>query len=909
MGTRVFKKRNKNILFFFFSYFFFFQMTRPTAERRLSMPKLTRRLTNVVIHVDKENEGNIEPVASASVPSHTSKHIKLKEETLKEWKRHMPPKENDPEAIKRDIVHHAVETLCRGPNNLDKLAVYQAAALAVRDRLLEDWNLTEEMMKAKNPKRCYYLSMEFLIGRALDNALHCLKMKEAYRQGVQDLGFRLEDLLEQERDAALGNGGLGRLAACYMDATATLDYPTWGYGLRYQYGIFKQLINKEGYQTEMPDYWLDPNINPWEFPRNDVLYEVQFYGYVATKMNDKGESRMSWEGGQKVQAMAYDVPIPGFGTQGCGNIRLWSSKSFNTFDFASFNEGDYDRSVADQKNAENLTSVLYPNDNHLVGKELRLRQEYFFVSASLQDIIHRFKRTNAAWKDFPDKVAVQLNDTHPTLAIPELQRILIDVEGLDWDDAWDIVTRVFAFTNHTVLPEALERWSVPMMEHILPRHMQIVYDINLFFLQNVEKKHVGDRELLNRVSIIEESNPQQVRMAYLAVVGSHKVNGVAALHSDLVRSQLFPDFVRYYGPEKFMNITNGITPRRWLYQANPGLRDLITQTLGSERWVTDLNALKDLKAWADQAEFQERWMQVKAKNKQRLADWIKSHLNISVNPEALFDIQVKRIHEYKRQFMNILSVVYRYKNIKLLSDEERKELVPRVVIFGGKSAPGYYTAKMVIKLINTVAEVVNNDPSIHDLLKVVYIPDYNVSLAEIIVPASDLSQHISTAGTEASGTSNMKFVLNGGLILGTVDGANIEIRDEIGEENIFLFGTLADQVADVRHRQKYHGVLIDPNLQVVLQAIQSGEFGESASVFGPLINTLTYGGDYYLISADFEKYLDAHDQVETVYKDRQAWAKKSILCTAGMGFFSADRATREYAEKVWQLEQVPIKNA
>jgi starch phosphorylase len=871
------------------------------------MPKLTRRLTNVTIHVDDDKD-NLEPVNTSSVPSRKSKHIALNAEPLKEWKKFMTPKSNDVEAIKEDIVYHTVETLCRTPYNLDKLAMYQATARSVRERLLQDWNVTQETIYRENPKRCYYLSMEFLIGRALDNALHCLEIKDAYKSGVKDLGFSLEDLLEQERDAALGNGGLGRLAACYMDAAATLDYPTWGYGLRYQYGIFKQLINNEGYQTEMPDYWLNSDGNPWEFPRSDIRYEVQFYGYVATKINEKGESRMSWEGCDKVQAMAYDVPIPGFDTKGCGNIRLWSSKPLKTFDFASFNDGDYDRSVADQKNAENLTSVLYPNDNHLVGKELRLKQEYFFVSASLQDIINRFKRSNCAWKDFPDKVAVQLNDTHPTLAIPELQRILVDIEGLDWDAAWDIVTRVFAFTNHTVLPEALECWSVPMMENILPRHMQIVYDINLFFLQKVEKVN-SDRGLLNRVSIIEESNPQQVRMAYLAVVGSHTVNGVAALHSELIKTQLFSDFIRYYGPEKFINITNGITPRRWLYQANPALRDLITETLGSQKWVTHLDELKGLKKYTEDTKFQAKWMDVKLKNKQRLADWIKAHLDITVDPHALFDIQVKRIHEYKRQFMNILSVIYRYKNIQLLSVEERKQLTPRVVIFGGKSAPGYYIAKMVIKLITTVSQVVNNDESIDGLLKVVYIPDYNVSLAEIITPASDISQHISTAGTEASGTSNMKFVLNGGLILGTVDGANIEIRDEIGEENIFMFGTLADKVADIRHQQKYHGVELDPNLQVVLQAIQSGEFGgpETASVFGPLINTLTYGGDYYLISADFEMYLDAHDRVDEVFKDKTTWAKKSILCTSGMGFFSSDRATREYADKIWNLKPVAIQ--
>ncbi|KAI9487655.1 MAG: glycosyl transferase [Benjaminiella poitrasii] len=881
--------------------------TTPTSERprRLSMPKLTRRLTNVTIHVDDDKD-KLETVTTSSIPSSKSYHLQLEPKNLAEWKNLMIPKKNDVPSIKANIVEHTVDTLCRGPFNLDKLALYQATAYSVRDRLLEDWNKTQETAFRQNPKRCYYFSMEFLIGRALDNALHCLEIKDAYQQSVEDLGFNLEDLLEEERDAALGNGGLGRLAACYMDSAATLEYPTWGYGLRYQYGIFKQIINKEGYQTEMPDYWLNAEGNPWEFPRSDIRYEVQFYGYVATKVNEKGESRLSWEGGNKVQAMAYDVPIPGFDTKSCGNIRLWSAKPLKTFDFASFNDGDYDRSVADQKDAQNLTSVLYPNDNHLVGKELRLKQEYFFVAASLQDIIHRFKRSNCAWKDFPDKVAVQLNDTHPTLAIPELLRLLVDVEGLDWDPAWDIVTRVFAFTNHTVLPEALECWDVPMMENLLPRHMQLVYDINLFFLQKVEKMN-SDRELLKRVSIIEESTPQKVRMAYLAVVGSHTVNGVAALHSDLVKKELFSDFLYYFGPDKFTNITNGITPRRWLYQANPALRDLITETLGSTHWVTHLDDLKQLKKHADNAEFQSKWMNVKLKNKLRLAEWIKDNLNITVDPRALFDIQVKRIHEYKRQFMNILGVIYRYKNIKLLSREERREMTPRVVIFGGKSAPGYYVAKMVIKLITTVAEIVNDDDSIDGLLKVVYIPDYKVSLAEIIVPASDISQHISTAGTEASGTSNMKFVLNGGIILGTVDGANIEIRDEVGEENIFTFGTLAHQVADIRHQQKYRGVEIDPNLQVVLQAIQDGDFGDP-SIFGPLINTLTYGGDYYLISADFEKYLDAQDQVDEAYKNRAHWAKMSIMCTAGMGFFSADRATREYAEKIWNIKPIQLED-
>lgn len=544
--------------------------TTPTSSRprRLSMPKLTRRLTNVVIHVDGED--NVDAVNSSYVPSRPSNHQVLEGEALANWKKHTQPEKNDTDAIEEDIVHHTITTLCRGVYNIDKLAMYQATAHSVRDRLLEDWNLTQEALHKENPKRCYYLSMEFLLGRALDNALNCLHVKDNYKQSVENLGFNLEDLIQQEKDAALGNGGLGRLAACYMDAAATLDLPTWGYGLRYQYGIFKQLI-KEGYQNEMPDYWLNFD-NPWEFPRTDIKYEVRFYGYVATKVNDKGQSRMSWEGGEKVQAMAYDVPIPGFDTKACGNIRLWSSKPLNTFDFDSFNAGDYEKSVSEQTNAQNLTSVLYPNDNHLLGKELRLKQEYFFVSASLQDIIHRFKRAKCAWKDFPEKVAVQMNDTHPTLAVPELMRVLVDIEGLEWDDAWDIVTRTFAFTNHTVLPEALECWSVPMMEKILPRHMQIIYDINLFFLQKVEKVFESDRDLLKRVSIIDETTPQQVRMAYLAVVGSHTVNGVAALHSDLIKKNLFNDFIKYYGPDKFINITNGITPRRWLYQANPALR-------------------------------------------------------------------------------------------------------------------------------------------------------------------------------------------------------------------------------------------------------------------------------------------------------------------------------------------------
>ncbi|KAI8098924.1 glycosyl transferase [Halteromyces radiatus] len=869
--------------------------SRPTPRRRLFSPNVSsQRMMEVVIH------GNIPAVQPSDIPTRTNKHPALEDQVLERWKSLTPHPLTDPEYIEKNIVYHTTYTLGRHRYNVDKAAMYHATAHSVRDLLLEEWNTAQEKLHVINPKRCYYLSMEFLLGRALDNALYCLSTKKNYTTSIKQLGFSMEDLLEQENDAALASGGLGRLAACYMDSATTLNYPVWGYGLRFQYGIFKQIINKEGFQVEAPDYWLGLD-NPWEIPREDIKYDVQFYGYVATKMNDAGESKLSWEGGETVQAMAYDMPIPGYGTNNCGNIRLWESQPQNLFDFGAFNNGDYDKAVNEQKRAANLTAVLYPNDNHASGKELRLKQEYFWVSASLQDIIRRFKRSKRPWKEFSDQVALQLNDTHPVMAIIELQRLFVDVEGLPWDTAWDLVTKTFAFTNHTVLPEALERWEVPMMTHLLPRHMQIIYDINLFFLQKVEKQFPGDRDILNRMSIIEESNPQQVRMAYLAVIGSHKVNCVAMLHTELVKKDIFPDFVRYFGEDKFINITNGITPRRWLYQANPSLRDLITETLGSEKWVFHLDELAKLKTHADDKQFQKRWMNVKLQNKQRLASWISTNLDIQVSPDALFDIQVKRIHEYKRQFLNILGVIYRYRELIDMDKSERSKLVPRVVIFGGKAAPGYYVAKLVIKLINSVAQVVNNDESIDGLLKVVFIPDYKVSLAEIIIPASDISQHISTAGTEASGTSNMKFVLNGGLILGTVDGANIEIRDEIGQDNIFMFGTLADKVSDLRHHQKFYGVLIDANLQGVLDFIESGVFGE-ASIFNPLIDTLTYGGDYYLISQDFDDYLNAQDKVDQTFRDKSLWAKKSILCTSGMGFFSSDRAIRDYADKIWDIK-------
>ena len=664
----------------------------------------------------------------------------------------------------------------------------------MRDNLIERWNETQQCHSGLGVKRVYYLSMEFLMGRTLDNAVLNLGIKNEMGAALRELGFKLEDLIEEERDAALGNGGLGRLAACFMDSLATMDYPAWGYGLRYSYGIFQQEIANGG-QVEFPDYWLNFG-NPWEVPRLDVCYAVKLYGSAGPK--DPKTGKGSWTGGSVVEAVAYDVPVPGFHTKTTINIRLWGSKPQKRFDLQSFNEGNCAASLAELQMAENITSVLYPNDNTMAGKELRLIQQYFFVSATLQDIIRRFRKTELPWSAFPDQVAIQLNDTHPTLGVVELQRIFVDEYDLSWDEAWKLVTRTYSFTNHTVLPEALEKWPVDMMTKLLPRHLQIVMDINLFFLQLVEQKYPGDWARLARMSIIEElPGAQQIRMANLAIVGSHCVNGVAALHTDLIRETIFRDFVDFYGEEKFVNRTNGITPRRWLHQANPELSHLITRTLGNDQWLTDLDLLKKLSAHATDASFQATWAGIKLNNKKRLAHLIEERCGIKTDPQALFDVQVKRIHEYKRQLMNILGVIYRYLELK-----SGKQMQKRVIIFGGKAAPGYFIAKLVIRLILQVAEKINNDADIKDALKVIFLPDYNVSQAEVIIPASDISQHISTAGTEASGTSNMKFVLNGGLLLGTFDGANIEIGEEIGEENWFCFGARAHSVNDMRAANK-----------------------------------------------------------------------------------------------------------
>jgi starch phosphorylase len=825
----------------------------------------------------------------------------------KVWKDGLRGLDTDETSITKSIVSHVQTSLARQAYNLDNLGAYQAVALSVRDDLIINWNDTQLSYTRKAPKRAYYLSLEFLMGRALDNALLNLSLKDKYSNGVDKLGFSLEDLLGQERDAALGNGGLGRLAACYLDSSASQELPVWGYGLRYKYGIFQQLISPEGQQLEAPDPWLETQ-NPWELPRLDVSYEVRFYGHADR--DPDGSGRAVWAGGQEVLAIAYDVMIPGCDTKNTNNLRLWESKPKRGFDLNSFNAGDYEKAVESSNSAAAITSVLYPNDHTTFGKELRLKQQYFWTAASLADILRRFKNIDKPISEFPEYVAIQLNDTHPTLAIPELMRILIDDEELPWAKAWDIVTNTFFFTNHTVLPEALEKWPVPLLQHLLPRHLQIIFDINLFFLQSVERKFPGDRDRLARMSLIEEGQPQQVRMAHLACIGSRKVNGVAELHSELVKTTIMKDFVDFYGQSRFGNVTNGITPRRWLDQCNPALSALITSTLNIPKgvWLKDLYKLEGLLAHVDDKAFQEQWAQIKQANKERLANYVENTLGFQVNTKAMFDVQIKRLHEYKRQTLNILGVIHRYLTLKKLTPEERKKVNPRVVFFAGKAAPGYYIAKLTIRLIVNAARVLNADPDTKDYLSLYFLPDYSVSLAEVLIPSSDISQHISTAGTEASGTSNMKFCLNGGLLVGTVDGANIEIAEEVGESNVFFFGHLTPAVEDLRYQHMYHPVPVEeksPALANVLNQVSAGLFGDG-SVYEPLLNTIRQG-DYYLLTDDFDSYIEALRMVDEAYLDRTEWIKKSIRTTAKMGKFSSDRAIQDYAQEYWNIESIKVE--
>ncbi|KNC54737.1 glycogen phosphorylase 1 [Thecamonas trahens ATCC 50062] len=814
--------------------------------------------------------------------------------------------DRDVESIQKHIVNHCQFTLARTQFNLDSFGLYQATALSIKDHLLGMWNVTQQTFTNKDVKRVYYLSLEFLVGRALQNAVLNLDIEGEYSQALMELGTDLEKLYEEEKDAALGNGGLGRLAACFMDSLATLDYPAWGYGIRYRYGMFAQKI-VDGAQVEFPDYWIS-YLNVWEIPRIDVSYSVRFYGEV--RVVSDSPRVVEWVGGEVVQAVAYDVPIPGYGTKNCINLRLWSAKPAKEFDLQSFNQGDYLGAIEDRHKSENISQVLYPNDNTYMGKELRLKQQYFFVRATLQDILRRFLKRPREWEELPDKVAIQLNDTHPSIGIVELLRILVDEHGLEFERAWGIVVKSFHFTNHTVLPEALEKWPVELLGHLLPRHLDLIYDINYRFLQQVQAWRPGDMDVLARMSLIDEAHPRSIRMANLAIIGSTHVNGVAALHTQLLKTTIFKDFCEFFGESKFQNKTNGVTPRRWLHQANPGLAAVITSWLESDAWIANLDELAGLRAHIDNPELAADFARVKRANKVRLAELIQSTNGIEVDPDALFDIQVKRIHEYKRQLMNILAVIVRYLAIKeaVAGGASKAELaaafVARVSIFAGKAAPGYHNAKRIIRLITAVADVVNNDPDVGSLLKVVFMPNYNVSLAEVIFPGTDLSEQISCSGMEASGTGVGKATLNGALLICTMDGASIEIAEEIGHDQVFVFGALASEVDGLRAQVQFNTPPDCAPLAKAKAAIRDGTFG-NYDEFPLLLDSFSGRNDYYLINTDFESYLDAQARADAVYRDQDAWLRKAILSTAGMGFFSSDRTIRQYAEEIWGVKPCP----
>ncbi|MHB8883354.1 MAG: glycogen/starch/alpha-glucan phosphorylase [Thermodesulfovibrionales bacterium] len=811
----------------------------------------------------------------------------------------------DVEALKKSFARHLKYSLAKDEYSATKLDCYASVALTVRDRLISQWIETQQAYYKKNVKRIYYLSLEFLIGRTLGNSLINLDLMDSTHKALVDLGYDMETLREIEFDAGLGNGGLGRLAACFMDSLATLEIPAYGYGIRYEYGIFFQWII-DGYQVETSDNWLRYG-NPWEIERPEYLYIVKFYGRVDQHY-EHGVLRNNWVDTKDVAAVAYDTPIPGYGNNTVNTMRLWSAKSTREFDLDYFNHGDYERAVSDKAQTETISKVLYPNDNVFEGKELRLKQEYFFVSATIQDIIRRYRKTHNPtdrFADFPAKVAIHLNDTHPAIGISELMRILVDTEGLAWEVAWDITVRTFGYTNHTVLPEALEKWPVSLFESILPRHIQIIYEINRRFLADINVRFPNDLDRLRRMSIIEEADEKRVRMAHLSIIGSHSVNGVSALHSDILKRGLFRDFHELW-PERFNNKTNGITQRRWLKLCNPALSGLITGRIG-DGWTTDLYRLKEIEPLAKERDFLNQWQEVKYRNKQRLASYIKDKIKVAVNPDSLFDCHVKRIHEYKRQLLNILHVVRLYNKIKSGSPGA---VVPRTIIFAGKAAPGYAMAKLIIKLINSIADVVNNDPYINDLLKVVFISNYSVSMAELIMPAADLSEQISTAGTEASGTGNMKFALNGALTIGTLDGANIEIRDEVGEENIFIFGHTAGEIEDIGRKgyDPYVYYEQNPELKLAIDMISGGFFSRTQpDLFRPVVDSLLHQGDQYRVLADFAAYCDCQQKVGATYKDRDAWATQSIMNVARMGYFSADRTIQEYADDIWGVKRMPIK--
>jgi starch phosphorylase len=804
----------------------------------------------------------------------------------------------DVEALKRAIANKLMYQVGKNLESALPEDWLHAVAYAVRDHLVERWMKTTRASYAQDVKRVYYLSMEFLIGRSLGNAMLALELVGPVRQALRELDVDPDSLPELEPDAALGNGGLGRLAACFLDSMATLGLPGFGYGIRYDYGMFRQQII-DGQQIEVPDYWLTHG-NPWEFPRPEIQMRVRFGGHLE----EQGDT-VRWVGTEDVLAMAYDSIIPGYGTEVTNTLRLWSARATEEIDLSAFNRGNYFGAVESKNHSENVSRVLYPDDSTVSGRELRLRQEYFFVSASLQDILRRHRVGHGDFDGLPDKVSIHLNDTHPVLAVPELMRLLVDEHALTWDHAWALCQRVFSYTNHTLMHEALETWPLDMLGRVLPRHLRIIFDINARFLAELTARFGHDVELMRRVSLIDEHGERRVRMAYLAIVASHSVNGVSALHSALMRESIFADFARIW-PQRFNNKTNGVTPRRWLAHANPGLAALIDSRIGSV-WRRNLDLLSGLRTLRDDGDFLHALRAVKHANKLRLAHWIGEHLGVHIDPAAMFDVHVKRIHEYKRQLLNVLHVITRYQRILA---EPEGEHVPRVVIFSGKAASAYQMAKLVIRLINDVATVINADPRVGDRLKVVFIPNFSVSLAELTIPAADLSEQISTAGTEASGTGNMKLALNGALTIGTLDGANVEIREQVGEENIFIFGHNAAEVAQLRNsgyqpRQFYER---DPQLRKALDAIRAGVFSPAEPArYQHVFDVLVNWGDHYQLLADFASYVRTQDTVDALYRNPEAWSRRSLLNIAGMGAFSSDRTIDEYARTIWHTTPVRLE--
>ena len=803
----------------------------------------------------------------------------------------------DVEGVKKAIVYKLIFLIGRSPKEASQRDWLNATLHAVRDLVTEGWITTARQSRAEETRRVYYLSMEFLIGRTLSNAMIAEGIYDVAQKALAELNVDLEEIIEKEVDPGLGNGGLGRLAACFMDSLATLAIPAMGYGIRYEYGMFRQKI-ENGQQVERPDDWLEKGA-PWEFMRPSKRFSIDFGGHIYFE-----GKKCIWNPAEKVTALAYDQMIPGYKNDSASTLRLWSAHGGEVFDLAEFNRGDHLAAVATRSANQNLSRVLYPDDSTWNGRELRLRQEYFLVSASLQDILRRHFRTHGTLDNLADKVAIHLNDTHPTLAIPELMRILIDLHGYSWQNAWDVTRRIFSYTCHTLMSEALETWPVEMMAKILPRHLQMIFEINDHFLEYVKTYVTTDMEFIRRVSLIEEGHQRKVRMGWLSVVGSHKVNGVAAIHSDLMVSSTFADFARIY-PERFTNVTNGITPRRWLAVANPKLAALFDQYIGSE-WRCDLSQIEKLKAFADKGEFKRAVADIKYDNKVKLAQYVKKTLDIDLDPHALFDVQVKRIHEYKRQMLNVLHIIARYN--EMLAHPE-KDWQPRVFILAGKAASAYYAAKQTIRLINDAANVINNDERLKGRLKVVFISNYSVSLAQLIIPAADISEQISLAGTEASGTSNMKFALNGALTLGTLDGANVEILDNVGEDHIFIFGNTVEQVEALRREgyRPFDYYQNDEQLREVIDQIIRGDFSpEEPNRYHSLIQGLQYH-DYYQSFADFRSYVEAQKAVDKKYQDRDVWIASTIQNMVNMGFFSSDRTILEYAKNIWKIEPLKLE--